>query len=206
MSTDTPDTDEAQLKKRIADLEQQVETLRSSIGISRREALAGAGALGMGGLLGKSAVDSVTDKAAAADTNAGDVGTANNPVDLFANYAEVQDTTTDPVDNGEIRRNGADVKIHSGGSVVNLSSISSSGALSDSGSDTTDGGDIYQLPATEDAIDLQSGGEIQNAEAINGGGPISEGDNTERQIWIISNGASDPAGANTGDLIFEEET
>lgn len=42
-------------------------------------------------------------------------------------------------------------------------------------------------------------------DSINGGGPVSDGDGTERQIWVIANGASDPAGAGADDLIFEEE-
>jgi hypothetical protein len=44
------------------------------------------------------------------------------------------------------------------------------------------------------------------AESINGGGPVTDGDDTERQIWIITNGASDPAAADPEDLIFEEES
>lgn len=43
------------------------------------------------------------------------------------------------------------------------------------------------------------------AESINGGGPVTDGDDTERNIWIIANGASDPADATAEDLIFEEE-
>jgi hypothetical protein len=34
---------------------------------------------------------------------------------------------------------------------------------------------------------------------------VSDGDGIERQIWIIANGASDPAGAGTEDIILEEE-
>jgi hypothetical protein len=45
-----------------------------------------------------------------------------------------------------------------------------------------------------------------NTGSLNGGGPISDGDGTERQIWVIPNGASDPAGADPEDIIFEEET
>ena len=48
---------------------------------------------------------------------------------------DVQDTTTDPSANGEIRRNGTDVKVYSGGSVKNLSNIGS-GSTSPGGSDT----------------------------------------------------------------------
>jgi hypothetical protein len=42
--------------------------------------------------------------------------------------------------------------------------------------------------------------------SLNGGGPLSDGDGTERQIWIIANGASDPSGADADDIIFEEES
>ena len=34
---------------------------------------------------------------------------------------------------------------------------------------------------------------------------VSDGDGTTRQIWVIANGASDPAGADPEDIIFEEE-
>lgn len=40
---------------------------------------------------------------------------------------------------------------------------------------------------------------------INGGGPVSDGDGTERQFWVIANGASDPTGADPEDIILEEE-
>lgn len=42
--------------------------------------------------------------------------------------------------------------------------------------------------------------------SLNGGGPVSDGDGTERQIYVIANGASDPAGADPEDIIFEEES
>lgn len=34
---------------------------------------------------------------------------------------------------------------------------------------------------------------------------VSDGDGTTRQIWVIANGASDPAGAGPEDIIFEEQ-
>jgi hypothetical protein len=34
---------------------------------------------------------------------------------------------------------------------------------------------------------------------------VSDGDGVDRQIWVIANGASDPAGADAEDIIFEEE-
>lgn len=44
------------------------------------------------------------------------------------------------------------------------------------------------------------------AASVNGGGPVTDGDDTERQIFIIANGASDPSAADPEDLIFEEES
>lgn len=33
---------------------------------------------------------------------------------------------------------------------------------------------------------------------------ITDGDGVDRQIWVIANGAADPADATADDLIFEE--
>lgn len=160
------------------------------------------------------------------------------------------------------------------------SSSSGDAVLSDSGTDTADGGNEYVLPQIEDAINLQGGGEIQNAESVStdtatvttsltdaagvshtgeladdgdtqppeahaiGGSAhnsdtlanvnalvsdatlddssssrppnshdnaahsvefVSDGDGTTRQIWVIASGASDPAGADPEDIIFEEQ-
>lgn len=41
--------------------------------------------------------------------------------------------------------------------------------------------------------------------ALNSGGTVTDGDGTERQVWIIASGASDPSGADPEDLIFEEQ-
>ena len=43
------------------------------------------------------------------------------------------------------------------------------------------------------------------AASINDGGPLTDGDGTERRIWLIEEGADDPDGATDEDLIFEEE-
>jgi len=40
---------------------------------------------------------------------------------------------------------------------------------------------------------------------INGGAPVTDGDEIDRQVWVIANGASDPSGADPEDIIFEEE-
>lgn len=75
-----------------------------------------------------------------------------------------EDSTADPSANGELQRNGADLKAYSGGAVRNLSDVGA-GALTDSGTDT-DGGDDYALPNAADNIDLQGDGAIQNADSI----------------------------------------
>jgi hypothetical protein len=41
---------------------------------------------------------------------------------------------------------------------------------------------------------------------INGGAPVTDGDAVDRQLWVIANGASDPALADDEDIIFEEES
>ena len=43
------------------------------------------------------------------------------------------------------------------------------------------------------------------AASINDGGPLTDGDGTERRIWLIEADAGDPADATAEDLIFEEE-
>jgi len=48
--------------------------------------------------------------------------------------------------------------------------------------------------------------DLNVANLLNGGGPLSDGDGTERQVYVIGNGASDPAGADPVDIIFEEES
>lgn len=53
--------------------------------------------------------------------------------------------------------------------------------------------------------DLLESGSI-TADLLNNGGPLSDGDGVERQHWVIPQGASDPAGAEPEDIIFEEES
>jgi hypothetical protein len=38
------------------------------------------------------------------------------------------------------------------------------------------------------------------------GNVLHDGDDVERRVWVIANGASDPSGASAEDLIFEEES
>jgi hypothetical protein len=41
--------------------------------------------------------------------------------------------------------------------------------------------------------------------SVNGEGVVTDGDGTDRRVWVIANGASDPSGAAAEDIIFEEE-
>jgi len=41
--------------------------------------------------------------------------------------------------------------------------------------------------------------------SINDEGVVTDGDGVDRRVWIIANGASDPADATAEDIIFEEE-
>jgi hypothetical protein len=61
-------------------------------------------------------------------------GTSSNPVPDTSHFnaistrlADITDAAQDPVANGEIRRNGTDIKAYTGGSVKNLSDIGSGG-------------------------------------------------------------------------------
>lgn len=116
-------------EQRIKRLEDQVEKLSNAVSMpTRREAIAAGGLLGAGALLG----GGVGDAEAAA---VGQVGTSTDRVDVFGasgdfnsvstDEQQIKDTATDPSNNGEFRRNGTDVKVHSGGSVRNLSNIGS---------------------------------------------------------------------------------
>lgn len=50
-----------------------------------------------------------------------------------------------------------------------------------------------------------NGGSSIDPDTINGGGVISDGDGIDRQIYIIENGADDPAEADPEDIIIEKE-
>lgn len=66
--------------------------------------------------------------------------------------------------------------------------------------DTGDADGNVGLPSSR--VDVFADGADVNS--VNSGGPVSDGDGTERKVWVIANGASDPAGASNDDLILEE--
>lgn len=134
MSTE-PDGDE-NLRARMAHLEdrfeelaaerqQDVNALAAISPLSRRQILQAGGVAGALALLGSGTAAGAPDSN---DADA-DLGTAASPWDVWADSIEVetdivfQDVATDPTANGEIKRNGADLKAYSGGAVRNLSDI-----------------------------------------------------------------------------------
>lgn len=102
--------------------------------LTRRQALGLVA--GGGGLLGAGAAGSLLGTGKAADTAQGDIGSPSNPSDIFTQYIEILDTGTDPVDTGEVRRNGNDVKVRSGGQVQNISNIGSGTTATGTGNDS----------------------------------------------------------------------
>jgi len=82
--------------------------------------------------------------------------------------------------------------------------VLSAGALMALGVDEASAQAAGQVGTSSNPVDVEAY-DIQVANLLNGGGPLSDGDGTERQIWIIANGASDPSGADASDIIFEEE-
>lgn len=72
------------------------------------------------------------------------------------------------------------------------------GALTGVGAESASAQAAGQVGTESSPVDLE-------ANLINGGGPIVDGDGTERELYVIANGASDPSGADAEDLIFEEE-
>jgi len=121
----------------------------------------------------------------------------------FDSTVTLADQSADPSANGELQRNGSDVKVYSGGAVRNLSNVGSGGT--DTRTNVSDD-DTTVVQDTEDinaGTGLDASADGDGTVTINA--ELSEGDGTSRQVWLISNGASDPAGANAEDLIFEEE-
>lgn len=79
---------------------------------------------------------------------------------------ELYDFTTDPITNGEFRRNGVDVKVYSGGAVRNLSDIIVGGGadrqLTNLIADTAINQDLIPDPAESGLLNLGGGGANEN--------------------------------------------
>jgi len=71
--------------------------------------------------------------------------------------------------------------------------------------------DQLRDPGGDEVLDVDDTGTIVSQRVFqfpsvdtDEGTVVVDGDSTERRIWVIPNGASDPAGATADDLIFEE--
>jgi hypothetical protein len=186
----------ADLRERVAELEERLdEDDADTRTATRRGVLATAAtAAGIGALGGR----------ARAATPDGYLGSGSDPLGIYLADARkpdngdpvqlpatlLKDEAADPSANGELQRNGSDVKVYSGGSVVNLSNISG-GALTDSGTDTADGnGDLYELPQADDGINLPSG--PLNAQSVSITG-------AQNEVHSSSDPADNPSLFSNGD-------
>jgi len=117
----------AELKARVEQLESKVE----APSLSRRDVLAAGGGAGLLALLGGAGT------AAAGNNEAGTIGEAANPIDVYGEDVFLQDAAADPSTNGQISMNDSDVKVYTGGGLKNMSNIGSggSGIFSDSNGD-----------------------------------------------------------------------
>ncbi|NUC74952.1 hypothetical protein HTZ84_22060, partial [Haloterrigena sp. SYSU A558-1] len=121
------------------------------------------------------------------DVNGG-MGTSSNPLpegyygSLSAGETHVTDTGTDPGTAGELRRNGTDVKVYSGGATRNLSDIGSGAYRNASDYSGADGGEqiqaaINDLPARGGVVFIPTEGpdSTTNAEGA-----------TEDNVWEVN--------------------
>jgi len=66
------------------------------------------------------------------DENNSELTADVNNTSVSTDEGNINDSATDPSTNGELRRNGVDVKVYSGGAVKNMSNIGSGGGADDS--------------------------------------------------------------------------
>lgn len=120
----------------------------------------------------------------------GDTANLREEVEQLKQVVAAQQETIDELENqsllGQWGRRGV---LGSIAAALGLASASGSAAGQAAG----------QVGTSTDPVDVF-------AASVNGGGPVTDGDDTERQIFIIANGASDPSAADPEDLIFEEES
>jgi hypothetical protein len=65
--------------------------------------------------------------------------------------------------------------------------------------DDLNGADISDTQTAERGLETDGAGGLTPVATV------TDGDGTKREIWVIANGASDPAGADPEDIIFEEQ-
>jgi hypothetical protein len=97
--------------------------------------------------------------------------------------------------------NGADVAgtVNANGSPA----ISLGGNVEDGSGNIVYDNAASQIPTVRLAADTDEDGTIEDIEVPSKF--VEDGDGLDRDIWVIDNGASDPVGADSNDIIFERE-
>jgi hypothetical protein len=147
--------------------------------IARRGVLA---ALGLGGLA------TLGTNSASAQA-AGAVGTGSNPVDVYGYSVVANNSFTDPAG------------VEHTGELADLSDTGAGISVEDNGTQVLADASSLNFGSELDAVDDGDGTTTASVDSA----VVSDGDGVDRQIWVIANGASDPAGADAEDIIFEEE-
>lgn len=158
-------------------VEQRLEEERTQV--SRRSVIGAlAGAAGVGAL-GWGAGSAAADPANASGTVYFDqIGDSNYPVTELHVDKQINYNTDETFDN---------------------ITVNSTADLTDVLADTLLGADVSSNAVAERALETDGNGNLQPVTAV------TDGDGTKREIWVIANGASDPAGADTEDIILEEQ-
>jgi len=126
---------------------------------------------------------------------------------LEADEVDVQDTSSDPTEDGEITRNGADVKVRSGGTVYDIGTIGVSGVdVSEDGSVVVSDADDINFEAGMAVADKGSGEAIiqhdfQNVFANDDVGYAEAGDESVVGMTPVTIGSTqDPGSSDTIDI------
>ena len=88
---------------------------------------------------------------------------------------------------------------------LGVAGVAGAAAMSGSASANagTDDGEVGTIGDASDKVDMFA--QDIEVETINSDNILTSGDSTDRAIFVISSGASDPAAATNDDIIFEEE-
>jgi len=118
------------------------------------------------------------------------------PADTDDDISDVTKTVLDDLDSGQ--RIGDKFILSRRHALLVMTGTATLAGVLGFGSGTVSADAAGQVGTDSSPVDVE-------ANLINGGGPIVDGDGTERELYLIANGASDPADAGPDDLIFEEQ-
>lgn len=196
--------DESELEQLVEQkVQERIDAAAAESGQSRRSvlsSLAGLAGIGAMGYFGGRRVAAGDPADASGTVFFEQIGNSNHPVqELHVENEVVTSTTSVTVEDADITNSLTDPSgtTHSG-ELADSSDVSSIQSSSDVDHDSTSGGTAGN-PHANSASDNHDN--TAHSEEF-----VSDGDGTTRQIWVIANGASDPAGADPEDIIFEEES